>query len=70
MTDTKPFWEIAHPYHAPESNYYASFNQLDGDQEEFDTTAEFLESVADQDVDYSHLYRGGDSGAAPHVLLY
>jgi hypothetical protein len=57
MTDTKPFWEIDHPYKAPEGNYYANHYQLQDSREEFDSFQELLDFVSDLDVDYNYLYR-------------
>lgn len=57
MTETKPFWETAHPYHAPDANYYADGYTDRAHHHEFETWADFMEEFESWDEDYNFLYR-------------
>lgn len=57
MTETKPFWETAHPYHAPDSNYYADGYSNQAHYHDFENWADFIEEFESWDEDYNFLYR-------------
>jgi len=57
MSDVKPFWELDHPYHAPDGNYFANRFQMEGFYLEYETWDDFLAEMDDADEDYNFLYR-------------
>jgi hypothetical protein len=53
-----PFWETAvHPYHGPDSNYYAAPSQNQENIETFSSWANAEAHLASLDQDYNLLYR-------------
>lgn len=59
LTPAFHLWEIKHPYHGPDSNYFANSYQDEQYHSAFESWAEFVEDGgwADADLDYNHLYR-------------